>query len=222
MGNDDSIKYHPIEDQVFVQIFQLNDTFDANENDETEMENATSTNSATSSEDVVEIVYITFMLIGVVFLFLTAFLYLLIWEKHNIHGWTIFAFVCTMMLMFIFLAISKISSLTWTRDEFGESSTCTAYGYFFKISLNQQIAGIHNLSNIMWWFLGILSHFFYLATICWLTVINVDLWLTFRNVKPSGGKSQSVKRFILYSFFAFGIPFCIVGFGVTIDKVYQG
>ncbi|CAL8094087.1 unnamed protein product [Orchesella dallaii] len=145
--------------------------------------------------DAKQVVIVVLFKIGAVFLLLTVALYLLIWEKHNIHGWTIFSFVITMFLMYIFLGTSHLLSISGNSDLSG-SAGCRL--------------------------VGILAHFFYLSTMCWLTIINVDLWLTFRNIKPTGGRTKNISQYVLYLLFAFGIPMLIVVFAVVADTVYTG
>lgn len=109
--------------------------------------------------------YVSLMLIGSFFLLLTIVIFLLIWEKHNIHAWTIFAFVCSMFMMFIFLAVSHLTSSSGDYNLSG-TNRCKSIGkcfcaesYFnFKLPLK---------TDILFW-KGILAHFFYLFTMCWL------------------------------------------------------
>ncbi|OXA51107.1 putative G-protein coupled receptor Mth-like 4 [Folsomia candida] len=68
------------------------------------------------------IIKASFVLLGIIFLVLTILMHLVIWPKHNIHGWTVFSFVVSMLVFFITLATVHITHLTSTRVVLGTGS----------------------------------------------------------------------------------------------------
>ncbi|OXA38136.1 G-protein coupled receptor Mth [Folsomia candida] len=142
--------------------------------------------------------YIPVHFINSFFLFVTGLVYILLWEKQNIHGWTVLSFVLAMFFMFIFLAWSHLAAM------------------LHKSNANPHFAPPPLVCRCV----GALAHFFFLATFCWLAIINVDLWLTFKSMTPVSGRSKGVKRFICYMLFAWGTPAIIVGVGLVLTHVY--
>lgn len=43
-------------------------------------------------------------------------MYVVIWPKHNIHGWTVFSFVVSMLVFFVTLAVVQITHITADLD----------------------------------------------------------------------------------------------------------
>jgi hypothetical protein len=72
--------------------------------------------------------YITVMFISSSFLFITVLVYLLIWNIHNIHGWTVFSLSVSMFFMLIFLGTSRAMQLTLERNEASGSGSCVFVG----------------------------------------------------------------------------------------------
>ncbi|CAG7822892.1 unnamed protein product, partial [Allacma fusca] len=62
---------------------------------------------------------------------------------------------------------------------------------------------------------GVLTHFCFLSTFCWLTLISFDLWWTFRSVTPS--KKKVDKRLYVHMCIGWGIPALIVIISVCLD-----
>ena len=83
---------------------------------------------------------------------LTLYAYWIDRSSQTVHGWTVASHVLCHMLGNFFIATSNLLPLV--SDTSGMIGFCK--------------------------FLGIMTHFFFLSTIFWLTSINIDLWLTFR------------------------------------------
>lgn len=125
--------------------------------------------------------YIPVHFINSFFLFVTGLVYILLWEKQNIHGWTVLSFVLAMFFMFIFLAWSHLAAMLHKSNANPHFAppplVCRCVG---KENKNGHVFHYGNL--ILMNLIGALAHFFFLATFCWLAIINVDLWLTFKFV----------------------------------------
>jgi hypothetical protein len=148
----------------------------------------------TSSGNTKSYVYIFAMFASLVPLGLTIIAYWITWNTQNIHGWTVFSHIASLFLLNCFLGAAHVLSLEGTNT--GENST----------------AGCE--------FVGIMTHFFFLSTFFWLTMVNFDLWSKFRNLRPSGGKSSEMLPFVCYALFACGGPLLIVVTGVILDATY--
>ncbi|XP_021957167.1 uncharacterized protein LOC110853224 isoform X2 [Folsomia candida] len=135
------------------------------------------------------IIKASFVLLGIIFLVLTILMHLVIWPKHNIHGWTVFSFVVSMLVFFITLATVHITHLTSTRVVLGTGSCLLV---------------------------AILGHFTFLCALCWMSIMNFDFWTTFRILSPSQEHSKSVQRYARYLVFAVGVPSIIVGISVVL------
>ncbi|CAL8095353.1 unnamed protein product [Orchesella dallaii] len=143
---------------------------------------------------VAAILYGSVMLVSSVFLLLTILTYIALWERQSVHGWTIVSHTVSLFLMYIFLGIAHIVGVTHGHEFLG-SPGCIG--------------------------IGIVTHFFFLATFCWLFLISVDLWLTFRAFTPrSGQRSKGISRFIKYSIFGWGVPMIFVIIGVILEDKY--
>ncbi|KAL3853882.1 hypothetical protein ACJMK2_013181 [Sinanodonta woodiana] len=65
---------------------------------------------------------------------------------------------------------------------------------------------------------AIVMHYFFLASFCWMNILDFDLWWTFSRqftVMNSNGKSS--KRFCFYSAYAWTLPFLIVIAAVSVN-----
>lgn len=54
---------------------------------------------------------------------------------------------------------------------------------------------------------GYIGYFSFMAAFFWLSVISFDLWQNFRITGPI--RIGQRKRFIMYSAYAWGVPFCL-------------
>jgi len=86
------------------------------------------------------------------FALLTVIVYVILWEKQNVHGYTIMAYSLT---VFLPIHLSWVSHLT------------TVY--------NPELPGTVGCK-----ILGTITHFLFISMFSWLTMISLDLWLTFR------------------------------------------
>ncbi|CAL8081523.1 unnamed protein product [Orchesella dallaii] len=140
-------------------------------------------------------IYISTYSVASVFLLLTATVYIILWDKQNIHGWTIISFVISQFFLFIFLSVSTGLSLVMYQQEASKTFYCIGS--------------------------AVLAHFFFLSTFCWLTIINLDLWWTFKSLTPLSERSKGKGRFCLYMLFAWGTPTTVVTTGFVLQKIYK-
>ncbi|CAL8090469.1 unnamed protein product [Orchesella dallaii] len=134
-------------------------------------------------------IYMVCMYIGSFFHLLTTIFYLITWPKHNIHGKTLCS--CTLALFFMTL-------LMGTAHLLGILGNTNTKGFCF--------------------FNGVAAQYFFISSFTWLVVVNVDLWRTFRSIRPHGGKG--LRRFILYSLGGWGFPFLVTGISLTLNSIY--
>ena len=193
------------------------------------------------------------MSISAFFLLLTAVVYIFLWDKHNVHGWTVSCHVSSMFFLYVFLATSyflgqylffglppvleeqvngsdfeyRVSNESEHVIEEGsedlvlESKACTVIGMRFECARPKK--------GIFWWlfcqicfqFTGGIAHFFFISTFCWLTLLNFDLWATFKSTKPAGERSKGIVRFGLYNVFAWGFPALVVAVSYAMDHIYS-
>jgi len=130
------------------------------------------------------------------FLLITIVVYVMLWERQNVHGWTSLSYFTSLFGMFLLTGI----------DEFG-------YVFFY----NGGRAGPH------WacYSLAVGSHFFWLSAFCWMSAVNFDLWWTFRALLPTASKSKGLKQFLIYTVVCVGIPTVIVGVAIGLDIIYK-
>ncbi|ODM94266.1 G-protein coupled receptor Mth2 [Orchesella cincta] len=70
------------------------------------------------------------------------------------------------------------------------------------------------------WIVAIVSHYFFMTTFTWLTVMNFDLWLTFRSMRPVSRMSKRVRRFWLYFAIGYGFPVILLISFISVDITY--
>ncbi|CAL8098922.1 unnamed protein product [Orchesella dallaii] len=83
----------------------------------------------TSLDGTPNLMYVIAMMVASVFLFLTALVYLILWKRQSIHGWTFLGYVVSLLLTFVFLSLAHLMSA-------GESD-CSFIGiacHFFFLS----------------------------------------------------------------------------------------
>ncbi|CAL8122825.1 unnamed protein product [Orchesella dallaii] len=134
-------------------------------------------------------------------LFLVAIIivYGLLWDKQNIHGWTLLGYVTSMLLFYIALIATFV--------------------YLYKYSQPYYV----NETEIFTSFCGVIAvitHFLYICTTCWLTVISFDIFSKFRILKLTGTRSKNQVKFIMYLIFTIAVPSIIVGIAVILDVSY--
>lgn len=99
------------------------------------------------------IAYVVLLFSGIPFLLVTAVVYLLVWGQQNVHGWTLFSHTLAMLLHYLAQAVTNTVSRIFTSDQNG-GGVCMV--------------------------VGVLNHYFVMASFFWLTVINYDLFSMFR------------------------------------------
>lgn len=63
------------------------------------------------------------------FLLMTEIVYILLWSKHNIHGWTVFSYITTLLVTYLLLGISHFASSTLEQQSVqGRTKTWTFCG----------------------------------------------------------------------------------------------
>ncbi|CAG7827035.1 unnamed protein product [Allacma fusca] len=119
----------------------------------------------------------------------TVVIYLVLWKEQNIHGWTITTMALSQFVYFTTVAIS-MGVVLYNRERLG---TLWCKG------------------------IGILQHYFNMATYTWLTVLNCDLWMIIRSNKPSRHLGHGIKRFLFYSVYGFGVPLALLCFCLSME-----
>ncbi|ODM94069.1 putative G-protein coupled receptor Mth-like 1 [Orchesella cincta] len=65
----------------------------------------------TSLDGMPNLMYVIAMMVASVFLFLTAVVYLILWRRQNVHGWTFLGYVLSLLLTFVFLSLAHLMSV---------------------------------------------------------------------------------------------------------------
>ncbi|CAL8129819.1 unnamed protein product [Orchesella dallaii] len=141
------------------------------------------------------VVYMTGFVIAIIVLLATAVIHFLLWEKQNIHAWTILCYVISLTLFYACLLTIHIEE---TRK---------------RVSANY----VPFLSERWCFSLGIITHFMGIFSFAWLSIINFDLWWTFRILKPMNQRNLDVKRLFLYSSFAVAVPTLVVSIAAALQ-----
>ncbi|XP_035710177.1 uncharacterized protein LOC110853605 isoform X2 [Folsomia candida] len=142
-----------------------------------------------------QIVYGVLLLCASIFPLMTSAVYISLWRKQNVHGWTIAATTGSLFLMYVFQGVALVLNGLNVRETIKTIWGCT--------------------------FTAIVGHFFWLAAFSWMTVMCCDLWLTFRSLTPANRRSKGRSRYIKYSLFGWGLPTAFVGTGVVLDYYYS-
>ncbi|CAG7718805.1 unnamed protein product [Allacma fusca] len=120
---------------------------------------------------------------------LTVIAHLLLWDKQNLHGWTLTTFsFCMFCKMTSVLVGYTVPIFEWIP---AQTALCIT--------------------------VGVLKHFFDLSMFSWLNVICFDLWTTIRSAVSSEKRSKGYQKFILYNLFGFGVPTLIIIISLGID-----
>ncbi|CAL8093742.1 unnamed protein product [Orchesella dallaii] len=145
------------------------------------------------------ILYPTVQILASLFLLATALIHLLLLDKQHLHGLTVLCHCISMFLLYVFCAIAHILSTIPNSSGGGRSKE-------FKVTFC--------------WLVAILSHYFFMTTFTWLSVMNFDLWLTFRSMRPVSRMSKRVRRFWLYFAIGFGFPVILLSSFIALDITY--
>lgn len=95
------------------------------------------------------------MVIAAFFLLITITVYGLLWDKQNVHGWTLLCYFTSLFFMYIFYSAVHFTSLSLKQDAiYGGGTAC--------------------------YIIGVFAHFFFLASFCFMSSVNFDLYWTFR------------------------------------------
>ncbi|ODN00286.1 G-protein coupled receptor Mth2 [Orchesella cincta] len=141
------------------------------------------------------VVYMTGFVIAIIVLTATAVIHFLLWEKQNIHAWTILCYVITLTFFYACL-------LTIYIEETRKRVSVHYVPFFSKC----------------WCFsLGVITHFMGIFSFAWLSIINFDLWWTFRILKPMNQRNLDVKRLFLYASFALAVPTLVVSIAAVLQ-----
>ncbi|CAG7720313.1 unnamed protein product [Allacma fusca] len=128
------------------------------------------------------------LIIALVCLLLTAIVVFLLIDRVNLHSWTRLSFVISEFI-FLFLFSLIFSERFQSPSRYPKS--CKAFAVIF--------------------------HFTGLMTMCWLSIINFDLWWTFKVLKPTSSQKFDIRRYICYVCFALGVPLAIVSTALGIQ-----
>ena len=136
------------------------------------------------------VLYYVVLIISSTFLLLTIVIHAISLDRQNIHGRTLLCCFVSLFCLYVFLAFLHATRLYLDKDP----------------------------KNTFCWAIGVSLHFFFLSTFSWLSVVNFDLWVTFRTFRTLiSPKSHRFKRFVVYSVFAVGAPVVILAIALTMD-----
>jgi len=117
----------------------------------------------------------------------------MIWTQQNVHGWTVAMLALSLCLNSVFIAAGH------------------GYGLWgVEVEPTPPCIGV-----------GIMAHFFYVASFAWMTVLNYDLFTTLTSLVPTSKKSKGKKLFAAYSLFAFVIPTIVVTISIILETQYR-
>ncbi|CAL8103784.1 unnamed protein product [Orchesella dallaii] len=139
--------------------------------------------------------YILFRILvpfSIVFLVLTIIIYCLTWKEQNVHGYTVFSYLVTLLALYVSIVLSTIQSLAHP---------------FIHRKFCKVIAGV--------------IHFSYLSSMCWLTCVSFDLWRQFRKMNCPTYKSRGKRKFALFFMFSIGYPAIKVTMCAMLDSMYR-
>ncbi|XP_063383774.1 G-protein coupled receptor Mth2-like [Cydia fagiglandana] len=130
-------------------------------------------------------------LVSSVFLILVLIVYCLLPELRNLCGKILMAYVACLLATFLSFALLDFISMADENTEI----ICLIFTF--------------------------LIHYFCLACFCWMNVMSIDIWWTFRGyakARPIHRRGETFK-FLMYSLYAFGMPLVLtIGMGV-IDRM---
>ncbi|CAG7726494.1 unnamed protein product, partial [Allacma fusca] len=69
--------------------------------------------------------------------------------------------------------------------------------------------------------ISVLRHFSYLSQYCWLTMICLNLFITFRELTVMNGDQNNVGSYMWYAGFGWGVPFLFVSVSLILDQTYS-
>ncbi|KAL1124011.1 hypothetical protein AAG570_001781 [Ranatra chinensis] len=131
------------------------------------------------------------LIVSCFFLFVTFVVYACLPSLHNLHGKNLMCYVFSLLVAFLCLAA-------------------------MQLDLPVVSSSLH-----MCIFVGSTGQFTFLAAFCWLNVISFDIWWTIGRLRVhTGRKEKDVKRFLVYSLYAWGVPLLVTGVTILSDH-YQ-
>jgi hypothetical protein len=143
------------------------------------------------------------------FYFLTALIHGLLWNKQN--SLTMSCLTFSQGFMSVFMGNAHRLGLS-SSSEIRGSNICVANGlYYYNFQLMYFL--------LMFLFIAILAHYFMLAAFTWLTLINHQIWNTFKSLAPRSGQ-KNWKRLGVYLILGFGGPLVVVLIGITLENIY--
>ncbi|XP_037811115.1 G-protein coupled receptor Mth2-like isoform X1 [Lucilia sericata] len=106
------------------------------------------------------------------------------------------------LTIFVYLFIPELRNLHGKCLISYLTSLAVGYSVLSTITLSEVI-----FANFVCSSLGYIGYFSFMAAFFWLSVISFDLWQNFRITGPI--RIGQRKRFIMYSTYAWGVPFCL-------------
>lgn len=99
------------------------------------------------------------------FLLLTEIVYILLWSKHNIHGWTVFSYITTLVVTYSLLGISHFASSTLEQKGMqGRAKIwtfCGILGEFAFTSMYDVVLNPHfYCKNLVFQVFSVILHFY--------------------------------------------------------------
>ncbi|CAG7832608.1 unnamed protein product [Allacma fusca] len=126
-----------------------------------------------------------------IFFLLTLLVHLLLWEEQNIRGWIAMSEFATLFLSHFVFGFNVLVSMGTTTRSFG----CVA--------------------------IAVVRHFAYMSQHCWLTMICLNLYITFRKVAIMNRDETSLGSYMWYAGFGWGAPFAFVTISLILDQIYS-
>lgn len=114
----------------------------------------------------------------------------------------ILSLLCLLAHITIYILLPKFQNLPG-RNLF--SLSCSLFTAYLLFLVGAQVAGSQGMCMLV----GLSLHYFWLASFCWMNVMSLDVFITFKghvHRRPdSGGKT-----YLKYSIYAWGVPFIVV------------
>ncbi|CAL8098246.1 unnamed protein product [Orchesella dallaii] len=143
-------------------------------------------------------IYAIVSIIASLFLLAIIFIYLILPEKRNFYGLVVLSYVLSMLFSYILYTGA----------------------HFVTLFPNPEFTGLGKRGPICMT-IAIGSHYFLFSSYSWLTVLNIDLWRTFKSLHMISPTDKRLKDFTIYSVLAWGLPFLLIASFVTVDEIYR-
>ncbi|CAG7828750.1 unnamed protein product [Allacma fusca] len=127
----------------------------------------------------------------------TILVYISLWSKQNVHGWTVMAFSFSQLFLYVFL--------------------CILLGSFVFGDVAVALLDLTNLCVTI----GVLHHFFSISTFSWTTVMTFDVWAKISSMTPTSRSSKGKKRFLWYACIAVGVPLLVVAVACAMEFSFE-